>query len=146
MRSSLPKLAIAIASVGLTSCSLESFDVRPCLQEGRLAFDLGTYSTWFGLFKVDPRPGHIWVGVRGYPEEGREYQPKWEVFPDLDHDANRERRSRIYYGVAPTGTTISVAARPLVRGPEYVVGVQDGGHSGSAVFRLDGSVPQCVAA
>lgn len=132
-----------MTGLGLTSCSLEDFEVRPCLQDQRLGFELGTLPTWFGLARAYPRVNRIWVAAMDTLNQNGGFKAVWETDSgSIDLDAT-ERRDFIRYGQRFPYMETTTQPRPLRNGAEYRVIMSYGGHDGKADFTFDNNLPVC---
>ena len=139
-----PRTFVAVAALGLNSCSLEAFGVRACFDGPGLAFELGSYSGgYFGLRRVRPQPNQIWIGDLATPVEPGGYASKWQVWNDFDYFGHRPRISRLHYGEPIAGTKVGVPPAKLQPNHKYRITIADGGHTGMADFVLNRNLPLC---
>ena len=137
------KLSILLGSLGLASCSPEDFEVRPCLQDNHLGFELGTLSAWFGLARAYPRVNNILVAAMDDLNEIGGFKAVWETRAGSIDLATPKRRGFIHYGERFPDMETKTQARPLRDGAEYRVIMSYGGHDGMADFSFNNNLPVC---
>ena len=145
------RVVAALSSVGLafavSSCS-GGMDVRACLLDGRLAFELGNVST-FLFFKGRPAPHIVSVQIPGEAawkdEAAWKRREMWNVESYAHAKPGPAKRSIVLYGQKLDGFTILQAPRPLRPGVLYRAWVSAGGFVGSTDFVYSPELPPCTA-
>lgn len=133
VRKVLTRLSVSsILAATLVGCSLEDFEVTPCMANGRLAFRIHEIGGW--LRDYQPRPGMIIVHA---------YDP--ELVWSVQRNSLEERPARkvILYGQLFPGWEVWERPHKLRPGTKYHIYITDGGHSGNADFVADESLPDC---
>ena len=135
----------------LSGCTLESFDVTPCLSNDKLAFRIYKINGWFSDY--EPRPTNVLV-LEEYQGKDFANAPtpfRWpgmwsaelRYYGDGRASDRRFPRRLIIYGQRLAGWATEQRAKPLVRGKSYRVMIGDGGHHGESKFTAGAPLTAC---
>jgi hypothetical protein len=141
-----PTLLPFVLVLALSSCS-GSMDVRACLLNDRLAFELGDVPR-FPFGKERPAPHHVFVQIPSDPalkdEKAWEQRLMWEASYFANAKPDAQERSIIVYGQELAGFSVTQTPRLLRRGTAYRVRVSGGPFVGGTVFIYSPKLPACT--
>ncbi|MDN3645709.1 hypothetical protein QWY75_05755 [Pontixanthobacter aestiaquae] len=137
-------LVLVLGTVSLNACTLESFEIEPCEQNGTVGFRIAPIDGWFSGYL--PRPNDIFVRTsdgRSY-EEARVWATRLNYNGPDDKDfESRPAQTMVLYGQKFHGWELEQPPKPMSHGLNYSVHISDGGHNGHAKFRFGEPLPDC---
>jgi hypothetical protein len=138
------RLTLCASAFLLSGCTLESFEVEPCLLNGRVAFRIHEIDGW--LSDYQPRPMSVLVLESSGPRSKFPgvWSAEFKYYSDRDNGFDsRPARKLMVYGQRLPGWDVSQTAEPLRHAERYEIVIRDSGHNGYADFSLREPLPTC---